>query len=81
MNRKILAVAWFEHSGHKIGIIIVQEIDDVKAGYIGVCAGIDEKKDCINIAKYGKIFELDAARRAINTHGRYLIAQIEIPEK
>ena len=32
MNRKILAVAWFEHSGHKIGIIIVQEIDDVKAG-------------------------------------------------
>ncbi len=81
MKRSVVQVCWFHHGGHHFGIVICKGGDAEPAAYIGVVAGIDEKKDIINIAQYGAKFPLAAAELAIKEKGSMMFNALEIPEK
>ena len=77
--RKIISVAWFEHSGQTFGIVITsRDGEPLNRAYIGVVAGVDEKKDMINIANYGAKFPLEAAMIVVERRGQDLINPIEV---
>lgn len=77
--RKIISVTWFQHGGHSFGIVITENSEGVKKAWIGVVAGIDPKKDMINIATTGAKFPLTPAMNAININGETLLNPIEVP--
>ena len=78
--RSIIAVCWFEHAGHVFGIVVTKNSVEETKAWIGVCAGVDEKKDMVNIANHGAKFPIEAANLVVLRQGEVFDNPIEIPQ-